>query len=411
MSWKETCLMEERLKFMAAWLSEEESWSSLCERYGVSRKTGYKWAARYKREGLGGLSDRSRAPQNLPHKIEAKVAARIVSLRKKRRSWGPRKLRAALQREEPGHAWPAASTIGDLLQREGLVARRRGRRAALEQAGPFAAIEQANDTWCLDFKGWFRTGDGIRCDPLTVSDAHSRYLLACRIVSPTYEGVQPQIERLLREHGLPRAIRSDNGPPFASTAAGGLSRLSVEWLKLGIRLERIEPGCPQQNGRHERLHRTLKGETLRPPAATVVAQQVRFDDFRQVYNHERPHEALGQVPPATLWQPSPRAYPSRLEEPTYPSDHAVRRVRSSGEIKWAGQLIFISQSLIGEPVGVAETDDGDWFVRFAGVDLGFIDRRVNKLRRFTAPRPGRREPQHGQAAQTHGAGAPSGRIS
>ena len=314
-----------------------------------------------------------------------------MSLRKKRPSWGPRKLRAALQREEPGQAWPAASTIGDLLQREGLVGRSRRRRAALEQAGPFAAIEQVNDTWCLDFKGWFRTGDGFRCDPLTVSDAHSRYLLTCRIVSPTYEGVQPQIERLLREHGLPRAIRSDNGPPFASTAAGGLSRLSVEWLKLGIRLERIEPGCPQQNGRHERLHRTLKSETLRPAAATVAAQQVRFDDFRQVYNHERPHEALGQVTPATLWHPSPRAYPSRLEEPTYPSDHAVRRVRSSGEIKWAGQLIFISQALIGEPIGVAETDDGNWFVRFAGVDLGFIDRKVNKLRRFTAPRPGRRE--------------------
>jgi putative transposase len=390
MPWKETCQVEERLKFMAAWLSGEESRSSLCERYGVSRKTGYKWASRYEREGLAGLADRTHAPQNLPHKIEAEAAARIVSLRKRRPSWGPRKLRATLQREEPGQTWPAASTIGDLLRREGLVARSRRRQAALEQAGPFAAIEQVNDTWCLDFKGWFRTGDGVRCDPLTVSDADSRFLLACRIVLPTYEGVRPQIERLLREHGLPRAIRSDNGPPFASTAAGGLSRLSVEWLKLGIRLERIDPGCPQQNGRHERMHRTLKSETLRPAAATVAAQQIRFDEFRQIYNHERPHEALGQVTPATLWRPSPRPYPSRLDELTYPSDHAVRRVRSNGEIRWGGQLIFISQALIGEPIGVAEIDDGNWCVRFAGVDLGFIDRKANKLRRFAAPRPGRR---------------------
>ena len=401
MPWRETCTMDERLKFMAAWLEGEESRSSLCERHGISRKTGYKWAGRYAADPLDGLVNRTHVPLNIPHKIEAGVAALIVTLRHQRPSWGPRKLRAALMRGDPERGWPAASTIGDLLRREGLVQRRRRRSSALLLTQPFATVTQANDTWCVDFKGWFRTGDGQRCDPLTVSDAHSRYLLGCRIVPPTGEGVQPVIERLLREHGLPGAIRSDNGPPFASTAAGGLSRLSVSWLKLGIRLERIEPGCPQQNGRHERMHRTLKAETARPPAADPPAQQACFDVFRQVYNEERPHEALGQVPPATVWQPSTRLYPVRIEEPVYRPDHAVRRVRSNGEIRWGGNLVFVSDALIGELVGVAETETGDWIVRFIDVDLGIIDRRTRKLRRFTAPRPGRREADNPTRSVTH----------
>ncbi len=401
MPWRETCTMDERLKFMAAWLEGDESRSSLCERHGISRKTGYKWAGRYAADPSGGLVNRTHVPLNIPHKIEPGVAALIVALRRQRPSWGPRKLRAALMRGDPEGAWPAASTIGDLLRREGLVQRRRRRLSPLLQTQPFASVTQANDTWCVDFKGWFRTGDGQRCDPLTVSDAYSRYLLACRIVSPTGEGVQPVIERLLREHGLPGAIRSDNGPPFASTAAGGLSRLSVSWLKLGIRLERIEPGCPEQNGRHERMHRTLKAETTHPPATDPPAQQACFDVFRQVYNEERPHEALDQAPPATVWQPSPRFYPARIEDPVYHPDHAVRRVRSNGEIKWGGNLVFVSDALIGELVGVAETETGDWIVRFVDVDLGIIDRRTCKLRRFTAPRPGRREADNPTKSVTH----------
>lgn len=401
MPWKETCTMDERLKFMAAWLEGAESRSSLCERHGISRKTGYKWAGRYAADPSGGLVNRTHAPLNIPHKLEAGVAALIVALRRQRPSWGPRKLRAALMRGDPEQDLPAASTIGDLLRREDLVQRRRRRLSPLVQTRPFASVTQANDTWCVDFKGWFRTGDGQRCDPLTVSDAYSRYLLSCRIVPPTGEGVQPVIERLLREHGLPGAIRSDNGPPFASTAAGGLSRLSVSWLKLGIRLERIEPGCPEQNGRHERMHRTLKAETTSPPAADPPAQQACFDVFRQVYNEERPHEALGQVPPATVWRPGPRPYPARIEEPFYRPDHAVRRVRSNGEIKWGGNLVFISDALIGELVGVAETETGDWIVRFIDVDLGIIDRRTRKLRRFTAPRPGRREADSPTRSVTH----------
>jgi len=253
--------------------------------------------------------------------------------------------------------------------------------------------------WCADFKGWFRTADGQRCDPLTISDAYSRLLLVCRIVAPTGAAVEPWFERAFREFGLPRAIRTDNGPPFASCGAGGLSRLSVSWVKLGIQLERIEPGQPQQNGRHERLHRTLKAETSRPAAASLRAQQVRFDRFRRHYNHERPHEAFGQQLPAAHYTPSPRPYPGRLDDPWYDADHAVRRVRSSGEIKWGGDTIFISESLVGEAVGIAETATGHWIVRFADIDLGLIDPHTRRLRRFTAARPGRREASQKQTGK------------
>jgi len=281
---------------------------------------------------------------------------------------GPKKLRVKLSELHPELAVPAASTIGDWLRREGLVGRLRQRRRCPPYTRPFAAVTAANDVWCTDFKGWFRTGDGRRCDPFTLSDAHSRYLLRCQAVAhPDDEHVRPIFEAAFGEHGLPLAIRSDNGPPFASPGAGSLSRLAVWWLKLGIRPERIVAGKPQQNGRHERVHRTLKQETATPPADGVPAQQQRFDAFRALYNHERPHEALGQQTPASAYRSSPRPYPERLEDPSYDGDVAVRRVRSNGQIKWAGERIFVGEALIGEPVGVVETDAGDWLVRYADV--------------------------------------------
>ncbi len=222
----------------------------------------------------------------------------------------------------------------------------------------------ANDVWCTDFKGWFRTADGRRCDPFTLSDAHSRYLLRCQAVA----------------RPMPLAIRSDNGPPFASPGVGGLSRLAVWWIKLGIRPERIVAGKPQQNGRHERVHRTLNEETAAPPAGSLPAQQRRFDDFREVYNNQRPHEALGQQTPASVYQPSPRPYPNRIDDPSYGADVAVRHVRSNGQIKWAGELIFVGEALIGEPVGVVETEGGDWLVRYADVELGYIHPQRRRLR-------------------------------
>ena len=255
--------------------------------------------------------------------------------------------------ERPEAVWPAASTMGDLLRAEGLVSARRRRRRVAAPGRPFRAVTAPNDVWCIDFKGWFRTRDGERCDPLTVSDAYSRFLLACVIVPPRTDTVRVAVEQLFKRYGLPLAIRSDNGAPFAGTGAGGLSRLSVGWIKAGIALERIEPGQPQQNGRHERMHRTLKAETAKPPAASAGQQQVRFDRFRQDFNDNRPHEALGQQPPAAFYRPSLRPYPERLDEPWYDAWHAMRRVRTDGSIKWGGDLVFISETLKGELVGIA----------------------------------------------------------
>jgi len=403
MPFKETCVMDERVMFIGECLRGELPMSGLCERYGISRKTGYKWLDRYRDDPESGLLDRSRAPLHPACGMDAEVALAILSLRRRRPHWGPRKLRAVLALREPQLAWPAPSSIGDLLRREGLSSGRRRRAAISPAARPFLDVAAPNDVWSADFKGWFRTGDGERCDPLTISDNHSRYLLTCRIVAPTGEGVRPCFLRAFRAHGLPRAIRSDNGPPFASQGAGGLSRLAVEWLKLGIKLERIQPGQPQQNGRHERMHRTLKAETSRPPAASPEAQQQRFDRFRQRYNQERPHEALGLQTPGSHYTTSPRPYPVKPAEPWYDAEHAVRRVRSNGEIKWGGDLIFISETLEGEWVGVAETQDGDWIVRFADVDLGTINPKTKKLRRFTAARPGRGEagPEQTEETVTH----------
>jgi len=391
MAFKETCVLEEAFRFVTVYLKGEESMSSLCREFGISRQWGYELVRRYRAEGVAGLEARSRAPHRPAQAMAAEIADAIIALRCAHTNWGPKKLRAILERRMPETSWPAPSTIGDLLRREGLAGSRRRQRTPLPLSRPFAPVQAPNDLWCIDFKGWFRTQDGQRCDPLTLSDADSRYLLVCRAVAPTREGVDPVLDAAFREHGLPFAIRSDNGPPFAGAGAGGLSRLAVKWIRLGIRLERTDPGSPQQNGRHERMHGTLKADTAKPPAETLAAQQRRFDRFRQEYNEVRPHEALGQETPASRYRPSPRPYPERIEEPVYDAEHAVRRVRSNGEIRWGGELIFVSETLVGEPVGIAETDSGDWIVRFADYPVGMIDRRTRKLRPFAPARPGRRE--------------------
>jgi transposase InsO family protein len=330
------------------------------------------------------LAERSHAPLQHGQAHDVAVVQAVLGLRQRWPHWGPKKLRVKLVELHPELPVPAASTIGDWLRREGVVGRSRQRRRCPPYTQPFAAVSAANDVWCTDFKGWFRTGDGRRCDPFTLTDAHSRYLLRCQAVTrPDEEHVRPIFEAAFKEHGLPLAIRSDNGPPFASPGVGGLSRLAIWWIKLGIRPERIVAGKPQQNGRHERVHRTLKEETAAPPADSLPAQQQRFDDFRALYNDERPHEALGQKTPASLYEPSPRLYPERIDDPSYGCDVAVRRVRSNGQIKWAGELIFVGEALIGEPVGVVETEDGDWLVRYADVELGY----VHPQRRRLSPRP------------------------
>lgn len=394
MPWKETCAMDERMRFVIAASEEDAVMREVCARFGISRTIGYKWLRRYRAAGPVGLADLSRAPHQHGRSRPVELVEAVLALRERYSRWGPRKLRVKLEQLLPDTALPAASTIGDWLRKRGLTEGRRRRPRCPPYSQPFGTVRAANDLWGVDFKGWFRTGDGLRCNPLTLSDAFSRYLLRCQAVDrPDYDHVRPVFEAAFCEFGLPRAIRSDNGPPFASAAVGGLSPLSVWWIKLGVTPERIEPGQPQQNGRHERMHRTLKDDTARPPAATACEQQARFDRFRREFNEERPHEALGQETPASLYGASTRPYPCTLREPDYDAETAVRRVRRRGEIKWGGELVFISEVLAGEPVGLTPTEHGEWRVCFGAVELGFIDRRGQRLCR---------RPLHGTRSQACG---------
>jgi len=385
MPFKESNRMEERIALMRAYDSRAFTVTELCVRHGVSRETFYE----LKRRRDGGderwFEERSRAPLSCPHATSPELTTKIVALREQFVHFGPKKLRARLLMDEPGLKVPSASTIGDILKRNGLTTPKKRRRPAIAQGEVIGVVSEPNGEWAYDFKGHFRVRDGTRCDPLTVTDTASRYLLEARITSPTHDGVRAIMERLFHEVGLPDAIRSDNGAPFGSIGAGGLSRLAVWLLKLDIEPRYIPPSSPQDNGRHERMHRTLKAETSKPAAVTWQQQQVRFNQFRAHYNEERPHEALDQTPPAAHWRPSDRQMPVRIEAPWYDADHAVRKVRPTGEIKWRGKLVFIGEALAREPVGIAEIDDGIHVVRFCGRDLGTIDRAV-RFRRFAPPR-------------------------
>jgi transposase InsO family protein len=360
----------------------------LCRQYGISRKTGYQRVARYDAEGRAGMEDRSHARHHQAHAVSASVEREVLRLRGAHPYWGPRKLRAWLQRATPTQVWPAASTIGGLLQRHGLTRARRRRPGNTPAPTALAGALLPNDVWSADFKGWFRTGDGVRCTPFTVTDNASRFLLRCQIVPrPDTAAVQPLMEAAFREYGVPRAICTDNGPPFASTAAGGLSRMAVQWIKLGIRCERIHPGHPEENGRHERMHATLAQETTRPPRATLRAQQRCFDTFRTVFNEQRPHEALGQQPPAAVYYPSPRPFPARLPELEYPAHAVLRPVRHNRAIKWRGHDVFVSQALAGEVIALTEVVDDCWRAAFGPVTLGWFDTRRPLRRRARAHDP------------------------
>lgn len=390
MPFTETCRMEERVRMLADYDTGNWSVSELCRRYGVCRDTFYAWRRRRESGASDWFMDRSHAPAHCPHRTEAALREAIISLRRRFPYLGPRKLLPKLAREAPDIAWPAASTIGDILKQAGLITPVKRRRRPIDQQRPFAAVTAANDEWSTDFKGWFRTADQERIDPLTIADGYSRFLIDVRIVPPTIAGVLPAFTEAFRAYGLPRAIRCDNGAPFGSRGAGGLTRLSAWWLKLGVQPRFIRPASPQENGRHERMHRTLKAQTSRPKAASAAEQQARFDGFRRHYNEERPHEALGQRLPAELYTPSPRAMPACVEDPWYDADHQVRRVRGAGEILWRGEFVFISEALIGELVGIVELETGDHVVRFCELDIGLIDRR-RRFTRFAPPRPGLRE--------------------
>jgi transposase InsO family protein len=367
--------------------------TELCRNFGISRQSGYELLARYKTDGLDGLKAHSRAPRRHPNAVAQEVCAAVIRAKARHPSWGPKKLQPlADEADAIKQHWPVASTRGVILARAGLVvARPPARTHVPPRTQPFGSVSAANDTWCADFKGWFRTTNGMRCDPLTISDAHSRLLLRCQALEHgmQVQYVRPVFEATFREYGLPVRLRTDNGSPFAHVGAGGLSELAVWWIKLGIIPERIDAGKPSQNGRHERFHRTLKAATAQPPAASIRAQQQRFDRFREEYNTERPHEALGQQPPISCYVVSPRPYPSRVAEPSYPEAAQVRRVRHNGEIRWSQDTIYVSSVLVGEPVGIFEVADG-WLVRYGPIDLGLLDPSRNRLRNARRRSPGRR---------------------
>ena len=380
MPWQESCAMDERVRFIADYQSGLWTMTELCERYEVSRRVGYKWRDRYRLEGAAGLMDRSHAPLRHGRATPPNIVEAIVGLRRERPNWGPRKIVAKLEQRQPDVEWPSASTAGEILKRAGLVGNRRLRRRAPPRLGELTVPQYANHVWGIDHKGWIRLGDGSRVEPFTMTDGFSRYLIGVAATSSTrHAECQPLLKRAFQEYGLPEVIRSDNGAPFASTGTTGLTALSVWWIKLGIRHERIDPGHPQQNGRHERFHATLL-EAMRPAPPSRAAQARRFAAFVRDYNEERPHEALGQRPPASLYQSSPRSMPARLPEPDYPAEAAVRQVRSNGQIKWRGDTIYICSSLIGETIAIEETDHGHWQVRFFDVPIGVIDMQTRKLR-------------------------------
>ena len=366
--------MDERTRFVLEQERGLHTMTELCEIYDIARETGYYWLRRYQQGGLEALQDRDRAPGRHPNQTPERIEESVLELRRAHMRWGPRKLKRVLEREAPQKSWPAASTIGAMLAREGLVIPRKKRRRAPPYTEPFASADAPNRVWCADFKGWFQTQDGQRVDPLTITDAHSRYLLRCQRVAKTNgEQVQAVFEAAFREYGLPQAMRTDNGAPFASRAIAGLSRLAVWWMKLGIVPERIAAGHPEQNGRHERMHRTMKQETASPPEANPQAQQRAFHRFRREYNEERPHEALGMQTPSAVYRPSPRAYPLRVPEPEYGSALQVRRVDRRGVFSWKGDVVFLSETLIGEPIGLLPQDDRFYTVYFISSPIARFD--------------------------------------
>jgi len=380
MPWKETCVMDQKIQFINDWLEDIYTMTALCEDYGISRKTGYKWINRYETVGIDGLKAQSRRPHHHPDRIDDVRRALLIETKLAHQAWGPKKVVDCVKRQHPQQAWPADSTVGEILKRVGLVKPRKRRRRMAADNQPFKTCDRPNAVWSADFKGDFALGNRQRCYPLTLSDNDSRYLLQCRGLTRTREqDVHPWFEWSFREYGLPDAMRIDNGPPFASLALGGISQLSKWWIKLGIKPERIKPGNPQQNGRHERMHRSLKAEAITPPRYSLTAQQRTFDGFVKAFNEERSHEALQRKTPGQVYTHSHRAYPEKLRPVEYDEAHTVRQVRHNGEIKWQGQYLYVSQILAKEPIGLRQLNESQWQLYFSFYLLGTYDERTAKI--------------------------------
>lgn len=362
------------MRFIVAVAEGDEPFAELCRQFGVSRKTGYKWVERYESLGPAGLEDKPPIASKHPHRLDDELADLYVQARKDHPTWGPKKLRALIADRHPELVVPAASTIGELLKSRGLIRPRRRRLRVPLHTSPLSSSDRPNSIWSADFKGHFALGNRSRCYPLTITDDYSRYLLACEgMIKTDGEPVRDQFERVFREFGVPERIRTDNGSPFATTAPGGLSELSVWWIKLGIVPERIDPGEPQQNGRHERMHRTLKAEATQPAGETMAEQQRKFDHFRHEYNDIRPHEAHGQKPPARFYATSARAYPGSPKSPEYGDGFVVRKADEQGRLLLRGTKHRLTRRLSFEPIGLREVDDGRWEVFYGPVLLGTID--------------------------------------
>ena len=388
MPWQGVTPVDLRLEFNRTYGSGLFSMTELCDQYGISRKTGYKWVARYEADGRGGLVDRSRRPHHSPRATDAEIVEQLCEARRRHPTWSARKLIAVLRRRHPDVAWPTRSTGCDLLRAQGLVRVRRRRVRGRAPAAPLAPITRPNEVWTTDFKGEFRTGDGQYCYPLTLRDGFSRYVLRCDgLRTKQTDVVQQQFARAFAAFGLPDRIRSDNGEPFAGSSLTRLTRLSVWWMRLGIQPERIALGHPEQNGSHEQFHRVLKAETTRPPAPHLAAQQQRFRRFCAEYNAARPHEALGDHPPASCYTPSRRPLPHRLPPLEYPGHCEVRRVSPFGQISWGGRPLYLTEVLGGADVALEEVDDGIWLLYFATMRIARFDARTRTLTALSyAPR-------------------------
>lgn len=372
--------MDEKIQMISNWLSGEYSITELSRIHDVSRKTLYKWVERYEADQDSGLQEWSRRPLTMPRATPAELVRQILFLKSQHEHWGSRKLLAWLISHQPEKDWPAASTTSEILKRHGLVHARHKRHHTPPYNEPFLRANQPNEVWSADFKGQFRLGEGSLCYPLTLTDNHSRYLLGCwGLAHPAYLPSRSYLELAFREYGLPSAIRTDNGVPFASVGLGGLSSLGVWFVKLGVQPERIEKAHPEQNGRHERMHRTLKAEAISPPRKSMREQQRAFDRFRATYNNDRPHEALGQRTPASIYRSSSREYPAKLLEIEYPQNLSIRQVKENGCLKWRGTELYLSGALAGELVGLKEVDAGLWKIYFSFYPLGLLDDRTLRI--------------------------------
>lgn len=383
MPWQKTDAISEREHFLNAWLTGRHSMTSLCRAFGISRKTGYKWADRLKDEGMNNLSDRSRARHHQPHQTSDAIIQTLIDTKFTFPDWGPRKVVGYLKNTQPNLDWPAHSTVNEIFSRHGLVKPRGNRRyKSPARTAPLSHATESNRVWSVDFKGDFLLGDQKRCYPLTVFDNYSRYLLDCKgLYTTRTEPVISAFERLFTEYGLPDYVRSDNGSPFASTRIGGLSRFSLWLLKRGVTPERIRPGNPQENGRHERFHRSLKAAVCKPSKGNLSAQQRAFNQYQSSYNQLRPHEALNDTPPADHYKPSTRIYTGKEIEFEYPGHYEIRKVRADGNMKWKQVPIYVANLLAGEHIGLEPIDDGCWMAYLSTLKLGILDERQKQITR------------------------------